>query len=243
MAQLDVDSVSVKFGGNLALDSVTLSARDNHITGLIGPNGAGKTTLFNAITGMVKPTSGSVSLEGKDISSLRTHKRARLGIARTFQRLESWNQLTVREAIEVAGDIKHRNGGPPVTDENVEATAEMVGLLGQIEARCESLSTGQSRQVEIARTLATLPATMLLDEPASGLDDTETQKFADLLKGLRNENLAILLVEHDVELVMDVCDQIYVLDFGQVIASGSPEEVKQNKAVLDAYLGAPEESQ
>jgi branched-chain amino acid transport system ATP-binding protein len=238
MALLDVRSVTVRFGGNVALDDVSLEAEPGCITGLIGPNGAGKTTLFNVITGLLPPNSGRVTLDGRDVTRLNPTKRARRGLARTFQRLELFSLLSVRENIRVAADIRKgyaRDGSDPARV--VEEIITRVGLEAVADARVDSLPTGQCRLVELGRSLATRPKVLLLDEPASGQDDRETEQFAGLLRQLAGEGMAVVLVEHDVSLVMAVCEHVNVLDFGRVIATGTPAEIQQNEAVLAAYLG------
>ena len=238
MALLEVSDVSVRFGGNLALDEVTIEAEAGCVTGLIGPNGAGKTTLFNVITGLQPPTAGQVALDGTTITRLSPTKRARRGLGRTFQRLELFNMLSVRENIRVAADI-HRAHSRSKDDAaaTTDAIIERVGLGAVADARVDALPTGQCRLVELGRSLATRPRVLLLDEPASGQDDTETAAFATLLRELAGEGMAIVLVEHDVALVMEVCARVHVLDFGRVIASGTPAEVQRDDAVLSAYLG------
>jgi branched-chain amino acid transport system ATP-binding protein len=239
MAPLEVRDVTVRFGGNVALDQVSLSAEPGCVTGLIGPNGAGKTTLFNVITGLLGPNSGKVELGGSDVTKLNPTKRARRGLARTFQRLELFSLLTVRENIRVAADIRKgwsRDKDNPA--EVVERIIERVGLGAIAEARVDSLPTGQCRLVELGRSLATKPKVLLLDEPASGQDETETEQFAALLRELADEGMVVVLVEHDVQLVMKICRTVHVLDFGQVIAVGTPAEIQTNEAVLAAYLGS-----
>ena len=239
MALLDVRGATVRFGGNVALDDVTLEAEPGCVTGLIGPNGAGKTTLFNVITGLLPPSSGRVRLDGKDVTGLSPTKRARLGLARTFQRLELFSLLSVRENIRVAADIRRgwsRDKDDPA--EVVERIIDRIGLRAVADSRVDSLPTGQCRLVELGRSLATKPKVLLLDEPASGQDETETAQFAELLQELAEEGMAVVLVEHDVQLVMKVCAVVHVLDFGQIIAAGTPEEIQTNDAVLAAYLGS-----
>ena len=233
MALLEVNDISVRFGGNLALDGVTVAAEAGCVTGLIGPNGAGKTTLFNVITGLQPPTAGQITLDGTAITKLSPTKRARRGLARTFQRLELFNMLSVRENIEY-GLRKIMN---PAVSAVTDRIIERVGLGAVADARVDALPTGQCRLVELGRSLATRPRVLLLDEPASGQDDTETVAFAALLRELAAEGMAIVLVEHDVALVMDVCARVHVLDFGRVIASGTPAEIQRDDAVLTAYLG------
>jgi branched-chain amino acid transport system ATP-binding protein len=239
MALLEVRDATVRFGGNVALDDVSIDADPGCVTGLIGPNGAGKTTLFNVITGLLPPNSGHVVLDGRDVTRINPTKRARLGLARTFQRLELFSLLSVRENIRVAADIRKgyaRDGSNPATV--VEEIIERVGLQDVADARVDSLPTGQCRLVELGRSLATRPKVLLLDEPASGQDDQETAQFAQLLRELAAEGMAVVLVEHDVALVMSVCERVHVLDFGRIIAHGSPDEIQQDEAVLAAYLGS-----
>jgi branched-chain amino acid transport system ATP-binding protein len=242
MATLSVHSVTVRFRGNVAVNNVDFTAEPGCITGLIGPNGAGKTTLFNVITGLQEPTSGTVTLDGRDITRLPPFKRARKGIARTFQRLELFSMLTARENIRVAADI--HKGWARVSDspdDVADAIIERIGLRDVAEIRVDALPTGQGRLVELGRALATNPTVLLLDEPASGQDESETERFANLLRELAADGMAVLLVEHDVSLVMDVCQRIHVLDFGEIIAVGTPDEIRVNDAVLAAYLGTPVE--
>jgi branched-chain amino acid transport system ATP-binding protein len=232
---LEVREVTVRFGGNVALDYVSLSAAPGLVTGLIGPNGAGKTTLFNVITGLLPPSGGQVLIDGTNVSRVRPSSRARMGMARTFQRLELFSLLSVRENVRVAVDIRRTGGGDP--QGFVDHIIERVGLTDVADARVDSLSTGRARLVELARALATKPKVLLLDEPASGQDENETDTFGQLLRELAREGIAVVLVEHDMQLVMQVCDMIHVLDFGRIIAAGSPHEIQHDEAVLAAYLG------
>jgi branched-chain amino acid transport system ATP-binding protein len=230
--------VTVKFGGNIAVDDATLSAESGLVTAVIGPNGAGKTTLFNVVNGLLSPNRGRVMLDDRNLTRLAPHRRARLGLARTFQRLELFSALTVYENVQVATDIRrgwHRASGGRA---EVTAIIERVGMADRMHARVDQLPTGQARLVELARALATHPKVLLLDEPASGLDTSESATFGSLLRQLAADGMTVLLVEHDVHLVMDVSDHIHVLDFGRVIAQGNPDEIRRNEAVLDAYLGA-----
>jgi branched-chain amino acid transport system ATP-binding protein len=230
---LECRGLTVRFGGHLALDDVDVDAVEGQITGLIGPNGAGKTTLFNAVCGLLNPTSGRVRLGGRDITSLAPYRRARLGMARTFQRLELFGLLTVRENVMVAGEVRREYAKGRQVDEIIER----VGLAARTSDRVDELPTGQARLVEIARALATRPRVLLLDEPASGLDDRETDQLGTLLRDLARDGIAVLLVEHDVQLVMEVCDLIHVLDFGRIIAVGDAQAIRTDEAVLAAYLG------
>jgi branched-chain amino acid transport system ATP-binding protein len=234
MAGLAVEEITVRFGGVTALGGVGLSADAGAVTGLIGPNGAGKTTLWNVITGLQRADAGRVLLDGEDISGLRAHERARLGIARTFQRLEMFGSLSVRDNLLVAAEAAHVDAPLDVVD----ALLERVGLSRLAGARGADLPTGTARLVELGRALAGRPKVLLLDEPSSGLNDEESDRFGDLLLELADEGLAVLLVEHDVELVMRVCSYIHVLDFGRIIARGTPAEVRADEAVQAAYLGA-----
>jgi branched-chain amino acid transport system ATP-binding protein len=244
MALLEVRGANVRFGGHAAVRDVDLDVEPGQITGLIGPNGAGKTTIFNVITGLQEVVSGRVVLAGHDLTTAKAHMRARAGIARTFQRLEVFGSLTARENILTAAEIRkswaHNRQGDPIAE--TEHLLERVGIAGVADERVDAMPTGLARLVELARALATQPTLLLLDEPASGLDDSESESFADLLLELAAEGMAILLVEHDVQLVMEVCTHIYVLDFGAILAEGSAVDIQQNQAVLDAYLGAPTEA-
>ncbi len=241
---LAVEQVTVSFGGNRALTDVDIDVRVGEVTGLIGPNGAGKTTLFNVITGMVTPTSGRIRLDGRDVSRLDTHKRARLGIARTFQRLELFTDLTVRDNLRVAGEIRNSwsgfaRGGRRINV--VDETERILGVLGLTrlaDANVSTIPTGTARMVELGRALMIQPRILLLDEPASGQTDEETNAFEALLRRLVNEDgLTVLLVEHDMALVMEVCDRIHVLDFGEILAAGTADDVRGDPRVRDAYLG------
>ena len=243
MPLLETIDVKVRFGGNVALDDVSISVEAGSVTGLIGPNGAGKTTLFNSITGLQPLSGGRVMLNGKDVTKEPPHKRTRMGLARTFQRLELFTSLSVRENVLVAGEIRNRWGlRTPKMDPKAEAARiiELVGLTDVADREVGEIPTGQARVVELARALMIQPTLLLLDEPASGQTEEETERFGELLKDLAGEGLGICLVEHDMALVMKVCETIHVLDFGRIIASGPADVVRNDPAVIDAYLGSPE---
>ncbi|HEY6317913.1 MAG TPA: ATP-binding cassette domain-containing protein [Acidimicrobiia bacterium] len=244
MSLLTCQDVAVSFGGLRAVDEVTLEVPEGQITGLIGPNGAGKTTLFNAVCGLQTLHSGRIALDGRDITTERVHVRARLGIARTFQRLETFGTLTVRDNVLVAAEMRkgwsHEKFKPgELTDELVDR----VGISDVAEQRVDQLPTGTQRLVEVARALATKPRVLLLDEPSAGLNEVETTALSSLLRELAATDLAILLVEHDMGLVMGTSDGIHVLDFGRIIATGTPEQVQADPLVRAAYLGEGDEGE
>jgi len=243
MPLLETIGVKVRFGGNIALDDVSISVEAGSVTGLIGPNGAGKTTLFNTITGLQPLTGGQIIFNDKDVTKEPPHKRTRMGLARTFQRLELFTTLSVRDNVRVAGEIRNRwSLRTPKMDVNAETDRiiSLVGLNDVVDREVGEIPTGKARVVELARALMIQPTLVLLDEPASGQTEEETEQFGNLLRDLAGEGLGICLVEHDMALVMQVCETIHVLDFGRMIASGSAESVRNNPTVIDAYLGAPE---
>ncbi len=243
MPLLEVTEINVRFGGSLALNDVSISAEAGCVTGLIGPNGAGKTTMFNVISGLQSVGSGRVRLGDRDITRLSPTKRARQGMGRTFQRLELFTMLSVRDNIRVAADI-HRGWSSSKVDPaaQVEELIERVGLTDVADMRVTAVPTGQARLVELARALACEPSVLLLDEPAAGQNAAETERFAALLRELAAGGMAVVLVEHDVHLVVDVCDTIHVLDFGRLLAVGTPAEIQADEAVREAYLGRMSES-
>jgi len=238
MSLLEVDDVVVQFGGVTAVNHASFEAEVGEITGLIGPNGAGKTTCFNVISGLQKPTKGQVRFDGKVVTRTPVHRRSKRGMGRTFQRLEAFGSLTVRDNVKVALDI-HRGLKAPFLPSGgeIDALLERVGIAAYAKDRADSIPTGTARLLELARCLAGDPKILLLDEPSSGLDETETEAFGELLKDLADEGRGILMVEHDMDLVMSVCDTIRVLDFGEVIAVGDPAAVRRDPRVQQAYLG------
>ena len=244
-AALEVEGVSVRYGGVAALSDVDLAARPGEVTGLIGPNGAGKTTLIDAITGFASST-GAIRIGGRDISDWKPHRRARAGIGRTFQNLELFDTMTVRENLQTAADRPRLLGGlrdlvrphHVGLDAHVAAVVQRLGLDADLDRTVGELSYGRRRLVAIARSLASAPAVLLLDEPASGLDDAETATLSEIIRDLAVDwELAIVLIEHDVSLVLDVCDTIVVLDQGAHLFTGTPSEVRHHDGVIEAYLG------
>jgi ABC-type branched-subunit amino acid transport system ATPase component len=252
MDGLAASEVVVRFGGLVALDGVEVQAAPGRITGLIGPNGAGKTTCFNVICGFQTPDAGTVHLDGVDIAAYSPARRARMGLGRTFQRMELFRSLTVRENVALAAESLHvgddpltqlglASAGRRVKTEVAEAADELLaatGLEPVADRLAGEISTGQGRLVELARALGRKPRILLLDEPSSGLDVKESEAFGQLLVSLVTERgIGILMIEHDMSLVLNICDPIYVLDFGRPLMMGSPAEVRASEAVRDAYLG------
>ncbi len=242
MAELAVEEISVRFGGLQALNDVNLEVHAGAVNGLIGPNGAGKTTLFNVITGLQPPTQGRVRLGGVDITRVSPHQRARLGIARTFQRLELFGTLTARENVQMAAETRRRRPTGASSRTEADIVLAHVGLSHVAEEPADLLPTGLARLVELGRALATGPSVLLVDEPSSGLNQEETVELGRVLVDLAQRGIAVLLVEHDMSLVMNICDFVSVLDYGAVIAHGDPASVQADAAVQAAYLGAAEEA-
>lgn len=243
MALLETHEVIVRFGGVTAVDRASLTVEAGRITGLIGPNGAGKTTTFNVITGLQEPTEGAVLLDGVDITSLAPQERSRRGMGRTFQRLEVFGSLTVYENLLVAGEIRRTwdKDAPPPEDE-ARRTVELVGLEDWANQLADAVPTGIARLTELGRALMLDPRLLLLDEPSSGLNEEESEGLGDLLVELVADGVGVLIVEHDMDLVMRICDDIFVLDFGAVIAQGPPHAIQTDPRVQAAYLGADTEA-
>ena len=243
MTLLDAQKVTKSFGGIVALDAVSLAV------GLVGPNGAGKTTLFNCLLGMLRPDGGRITFDGTDLSRLPTHGRARLGIGRTFQRVELFAGLSVREHLLVAErvrggrggllqDLLGRGGSRPAEVARADDVLALLGIRDVADHAVEALTLGQSRLVEIGRALIGEPRLLLLDEPSSGLDASETEALGAVLEDVRRERAtAILLVEHDLAMVRKVCERLYVLDFGSLLVEGECAEVLRDERVITAYLG------
>ena len=252
MDGLVASDVVVRFGGLVALDGVSVEAPPGRITGLIGPNGAGKTTMFNVCCGFQLADEGTVFLDGADITKESPARRARLGIGRTFQRMELFRSLTVRENVELAAESLHVGddpltqlgvvgGGRKVRSEVAALADELLaapGLTPVAEHLAGEVSTGQGWLVELARALARRPRILLLDEPSSGLDVSESAVFGQLLVGVvADRGIGILMIEHDMSLVLNICNWIHVLDFGRPLMAGTPEEVRNSEEVRAAYLG------
>ena len=241
MTRLSLEGITVRYGGHTALNNVHITVPSGNITGLIGPNGAGKTTLFNVTSGLLKPNEGNIQFGDVVMTDLSPYRRAKLGLGRTFQRLELFPSLTVKENIQVAAEIRREWSDNITGNSNVNRIVErVIRLTGLEDLHSKSVAdipTGKARLVELARTLVQEPKMLLLDEPASGQNDKETEEFAGILRALNDEGVTIFLVEHDMSLVMNVCDKIFVLDFGSLIADGTTEEIQNNPVVIDAYLG------
>ncbi|MDP5227418.1 MULTISPECIES: ABC transporter ATP-binding protein [Arthrobacter] len=251
---VQVENLTMKFGGLTALDKVTFDINRGEILGLIGPNGAGKTTCFNAMTGVYKPTSGTVKLEGKALNGLPQHKITRRGLARTFQNIRLFGEMTALENVVVGLDARHRTsvGGALLrlpthvreeksAIERGMALLEFVGIADHAQFLSRHLPYGYQRRLEIARALATDPKVLCLDEPAAGFNPAEKEELMALIRTIRDDGYTVLLIEHDMRLVMGVTDRIVVLEFGKKIADAVPKEIRENPKVISAYLGEPED--
>jgi len=233
---LRASSVSRSFAGVQALREVTLELRRDEVVGLVGPNGAGKSTLVNIITGFDQPDEGTVELEGREITGWSSHRRARAGLARTFQHSRSFGTLSVRENVEVAA--LGVGAGPREARRRADQLLELLGLTSLSGSDAAALAHGDERRLGVARVLATEPAFVLMDEPAAGLPEAEVPEFAQVVRSLRDEHgTGVLLIDHNMALVMGVCDRIHVLDQGRTLAAGTPQEIRGNLDVAAAYLG------
>lgn len=247
---LNLSGIGKQFGGLTALQGISFNVGKGSITGIIGPNGAGKTTLFNIATGIYPPSAGAVVLEGKDISKLPPEGRARLGLVRTFQNIELFGKMTVLENVMVGLHTRSGSGLFACSfrmpwqmseerriRERAKELLAFVGIPELADVQAGTLSFGKGRLLEIARAMALEPKLLLMDEPAAGLNSSETAELADLIKKIRDLGVTVALVEHDMDLVMDICDQLVVLNLGTMLAEGTPREIQDNQAVITAYLG------
>ncbi|NYJ01026.1 branched-chain amino acid transport system ATP-binding protein [Nocardioides thalensis] len=253
-AVLEIENLTLKFGGLTALDDVSFDINEGEILGLIGPNGAGKTTCFNAITGVYRPTSGAIRFNGRSLAGMRKHQITKLGIARTFQNIRLFPTMTALENVLVGADAQHKTGMLSALfrlprhrreeQEGHDKAMELLRFMGlgkRADELAANLSYGNQRRLEIARAMATGPKLICLDEPAAGFNPAEKVELMNLIRKVRDRGYTVLLIEHDMKLVMGVTDRIVVLEFGRKIAEGTPAEIRDNPAVIAAYLGVDEE--
>ena len=236
---LSVQGVTKRFGGLQALTNVTFDLPEGQILGLIGPNGAGKTTLFNAINGVYPPEEGRVIFRDKDVTTAKTYHHARMGMARTHQIVQPLNELTVRENVIVGACFGRENQNLRQATEIAEEVLEFLDLHARIDQMAGSLNVGQKKRLEMARALAARPYLLLLDEVLAGLNSSEIGGMVETVKKIRERGITIIMIEHVMKAVMNVSDRIIVLDYGEQIAEGTPEEISSNEKVIEAYLGDP----
>jgi branched-chain amino acid transport system ATP-binding protein len=235
MTLLSVEHVGVRFGGLVAIADLHFGVKEGEIVSLIGPNGAGKTTAFNVVTGFLKPSQGRVSFRGTPLTGLKPHQITRLGLARTFQRTSVFPDDTVRDNVLIG--LHGKAASERASRDTAAAILELVGLTARANEKAGTLAYGEQRLVGVALALATEPTMLLLDEPVSGMNESETRTVVDLLRGIRQRGITILLVEHDMRMVMEVSDRILVLNYGRLIAEGTPDAIRADPAVIEAYLG------